>query len=152
MPTFVKSVMVHAPAETVFGFHEREDALRLLSPAFPPVRVVRKTGGIETGSRVELKIGPFLWTALHTAYEKNRLFADEQIEGPFAKWIHCHEFEAVGAATRLTDRVAYRLPGGVWINRMFGWTVQIGLHQMFRQRHQTTKRYCEKGPNENFGA
>jgi ligand-binding SRPBCC domain-containing protein len=152
MPTFFKSVIVHAPVETVFGFHEREDALRLLSPTFAPVRLVRKTGGIEMGSTVELKIGPFPWTSLHTAYEKNRLFADIQIKGPLAKWIHRHEFEVVGTATRLTDRVEYQLPGGVWINRLFGWIVQIALHQMFRQRHQTTRRYCEKGPNENFRA
>ena len=136
--------MVHAPVERVFGFHEREDALRLLSPAVPRVRVLRRTDGIETGSRIELRIGPFLWIALHTAYEKNRLFADEQIAGPYAKWIHRHEFEAMGAATRLTDRVEYRLPGGVWMNRLLGWVVQLGLHQMFRQRHRATRHHCEK--------
>jgi ligand-binding SRPBCC domain-containing protein len=114
--------------------------------------VIKKIGGIETGSKVELKIGPFLWTALHTAFEKDRLFADEQIQGPFAKWIHRHEFEAVGRATRLTDRVEYQLPGGAWMNRLFGWAVQLGLQQMFRQRHQVTKVYCEKGSNENFRA
>ncbi len=145
MPTFSKSIIVEAPVETVFGFHEREDALRILSPRFPPVRVIRKTGGIEQGSRVELKVGPFLWTALHTAYEKNRLFVDEQIQGPFAKWVHRHEFESVNQTTRLTDRVEYRLPGGVWMDRLFGWVVQLGLQQMFRQRHQLTKHYCEKG-------
>jgi|SRR5579863_2168865 len=149
MPTFVKSVLVHAPAATVFSFHEREDALQLLSPSFPPVCVVRKTGGIETGSRVELRIGPFKWTALHIAYEKNRLFADEQTEGPLTKWIHRHEFESEGDATRLTDRIEYRLPGGVWMNRLFGWAMQLGLHQMFRHRHQVTKHYCEKGSLEN---
>ena len=101
MPTFLRSVVVEAPVENVFGFHEREDALRLLSPAFPPVRLIRpmgvigKSGGIEPGSRVELRIGPFPWVALHSAYEKNRLFEDRQISGPFAKWIHRHEFEAV---------------------------------------------------------
>jgi len=116
----------------------------LLSPTFPALHVLRKTGGIEVGSSVEIKIGPFLWTALHTAYEKNRLFVDIQIEGPFAKWVHRHEFETVGTDTRLTDRVEYQLPGGVWMNRLFGWTVQIGLHQMFRERHRTTRRYCEK--------
>jgi len=131
--------------ETVFGFHEREDALRLLSPAFPAVRVVRKQGGIETGSRVELRIGPLRWVALHTAFQKNRFFEDQQISGPFAKWIHRHEFEAVGGATLLTDRIEYRLPGGVWMNHLFGWAMQLGLQQMFRHRHRITKRYCEKG-------
>ena len=145
MPTFRKSVVVEALVETVFGFHEREDALRLLSPAFPAVRVVRKQGGIETGSRVELRIGPLRWVALHTAFQKNRFFEDQQISGPFAKWIHRHEFEAVGGATLLTDRIEYRLPGGVWMNHLFGWAMQLGLQQMFRHRHRITKRYCEKG-------
>jgi ligand-binding SRPBCC domain-containing protein len=149
MPAFLKSIVIEAPVENVFGFHEREDALRLLSPAFPPVRVMRKMGGTEPGSRVELRIGPFEWVALHSGYEKNRFFEDQQISGPFAEWIHRHEFEAVGTATRLTDRVDFQLPGGVWMNRLFGWAVQLGLHQMFRHRHQMTKFYCEKGPNEN---
>jgi ligand-binding SRPBCC domain-containing protein len=30
MPTFRKSVVVEAPVEAVFGFHEREDALPLV--------------------------------------------------------------------------------------------------------------------------
>jgi len=79
---FEKSVVIHAPIEEVFAFHEREDALPLLTPAFPPVRVIRKSGGIEPGGRVELRVGPFRWLALHTEYEKPRLFVDEQIEGP----------------------------------------------------------------------
>jgi len=143
MPVFSKSVIVKAPVETVFGFHEREDALRLLSPPFPPLRVIKKDGGLEPGSRVELKIGPVRWVALHSAFAKNHFFEDRQIAGPFAKWIHRHEFESLGDGTRLTDRVEYQLPGGVWINRLLGWIVNIGLLQMFRQRHQLTKRYCE---------
>ena len=123
MATFCKSVVVEAPVETVFGFHEREDALRLLSPAFPAVRMVRKQGGIETGSTVELRIGPLRWVALHTGFQKNRFFEDQQISGPFSKWVHRHEFEAVGGATLLTDRIEYQLPGGIWMNHLFGWAM-----------------------------
>lgn len=149
MPTFVKSVLITAPLKTVFGFHEREDALRLLSPRFPPVRVIRKTGGLEAGSRVILQIGPFHWEALHTDYEKNRFFQDRQISGPFAEWVHRHEFEEVGSTTRLTDRVDFQLPGGAWTNYLLGWAVRLGLQQMFRHRHRMTKLYCEKGSHEN---
>ena len=145
MTAFLKSVIIAAPVETVFGFHEREDALRILSPPFPPLRILRKTGGIEPGATVELKIGPFRWIALHTVYERNRLFVDEQIQGPFAKWVHRHEFESLGQATRLSDRVEYRLPGGVLINGLFGWLVRLGLQQMFRRRQKITKIHCEKG-------
>ena len=146
MPIFVRSVLIAAPLGTVFGFHERADALLLLSPAFPPVRVLQKMGGIEAGSQVELKIGPFRWVALHSAFEKNRFFEDRQISGPFAKWVHRHEFESVGNSTRMTDRIEYQLPGGRWVNRLFGWAVQLGLRPMFRHRHLTTKLYCERGP------
>jgi len=143
MPTFVKSVLVNAPVETVFAFHERPDALTLLSPAFPPIRVIRKVGGIEAGSEVEIAIGPFTWLALHTDFDRNRLFVDKQVSGPFALWVHRHEFEAQGKATRLTDRIDYRLPGGVLVNSLFGWAVRRGLGQMFRHRHRVTKQYCE---------
>ncbi len=145
MPTFVKSVLINAPLETVFGFHEREDALRLLSPPFPAVRVIRKTGGIEAGSRVNLQISPFYWVALHTAYERNRFFEDRQVTGPFAEWVHRHEFKKVSSSTQLNDRVKFQLPGGVWPNHLFGWAVRLGLHQRFRYRRRMTKRYCEKG-------
>jgi ligand-binding SRPBCC domain-containing protein len=145
MITFLKSVVIAAPVETVFGFHEREDALRILSPRFPPLRVIRKTGGIKPGASVELKIGPFRWIALHTAYQRNRLFIDEQIQGPFAKWVHRREFESLGQTTRLSDRVEYRLSGGAWINGLFGWAVQLGLQQMFHRRQEITKRHCETG-------
>ena len=145
MANFIKSVDIDASIETVFGFHEREDALPLLTPPFPPVRVVKKSGGVEPGSRVELRVGfLFTWVALHTAYERNRLFADEQIAGPFAQWIHCHEFAELGdGKTRLTDRVEFRLPGGSIVNAALGWAVKIGLRQMFTHRHEVTKRFCE---------
>lgn len=146
MPSFVKSVIIAAPIDKVFRFHERDDALELLTPAFPPVHVISKTGGIRKGARVVLRVGPFRWVALHTVYEKNRLFVDEQIEGPFAQWIHHHEFEAVGATTRLTDHVDYKLPGGSVVNTLLGWAVRPGLANMFAHRHKVTKKYCESRP------
>lgn len=143
MPEFVSSVEIDAPVETVFGFHEREDALPLLTPAFPPVRLISKTAGIGVGTRVELRVVLFRWVAVHTAYERNRLFVDEQAEGPFAQWVHRHEFEDLGDRTRLTDRVEYELPGGTIVNGLFGWAVRPGLKNMFAHRHRATKRICE---------
>ena len=145
VPKFVKSVVIEAPVDTVFRFHEREDALSLLSPPFPPVRMLSRTGGIETGARVELRVGFLTWIAAHTAFERNRLFEDQQVQGPFARWVHRHEFEAAGPdRTRLTDRIEYELPGGALVNALLGWTVTLGLHNMFRHRHRVTKTICEK--------
>ena len=145
MAIFAKSAVIDAPVEEVFAFHERDDALRLLTPSFPPVQIVSRSGGLEPGSRVELRVGFFPWIALHTAYERNRFFEDQQIRGPFAKWVHRHEFEGLAGRTRLTDRVEFLLPGGWLANAAFGWLVKIGLHQMFRHRHKVTKQICERG-------
>jgi ligand-binding SRPBCC domain-containing protein len=143
VPSFVQSVEIEASVDTVFRFHEREDALTLLTPVFPPVRLVSKTPGIGVGTRVELRIVHFRWVALHTASEENRLFVDEQVEGPFAYWVHRHEFERLGDRARLTDRIAYRLPGGPVLNALLGWAVKPGLRRMFAHRHAVTKRLCE---------
>ena len=35
------------------------------------------------------------------------------------------------------------------MNRLFGWAMQLGRHEMFRHRDRITKRYCEKEPNVN---
>jgi DNA-binding CsgD family transcriptional regulator len=81
-----------------------------------------------------LRVGPIRWVASHTAYVKDRLFVDEQVEGPFASWVHRHEFEDLGGRTRLTDRVEYRLPGGAVVNAVGRWFVGAGLAGMHRLR------------------
>lgn len=143
MAAFAKSVIIAAPVERVFAFHRRDDALQLLTPKFPPVRILEKWGGIEKGARVVLSVAGMRWVAVHTAFVENRYFEDTQVEGPFAKWVHHHEFEAIGRGTRLTDRVEYLLPGGALVNTTLAWMVKPGLVQMFAHRHRVTRRMCE---------
>lgn len=107
--------------------------------------MIARTGeGIEAGSRVELRVGLFRWIAQHMKYQKNRLFVDEQIQGPFAKRIHRHEFEAAGSKTPLTDRIDYELPGGSLVNLLFGWTVNLELRNMFAHRHRVTRELAHE--------
>ena len=52
MAQFIKSSIFNAPVADVFGFHEREDALQLLTPSFPPVHLISKEGtGIAVRTR-----------------------------------------------------------------------------------------------------
>ena len=57
MLRFEHSSYVNAPVAEVFAFHELPDALEKLTPPAPPVRVVRREGGIRPGDVVELAIG-----------------------------------------------------------------------------------------------
>lgn len=48
-----------------------------------------------------------------TAYERPVRFLDEQVRGPFRTMRHEHLFEAVPGGTRMVDRFAFSLPGGL---------------------------------------
>jgi ligand-binding SRPBCC domain-containing protein len=139
LATFSKSVVIDAPVAAVFAFHQRDEALALLSPPWPPTQISR-TGGLEIGARVVVRSGPFRWVARHTDYERNRLFVDEQIEGPFRQWVHRHEFEDLGPRTRLTDRIEYKAHGGPLMD-LAVWPL---LAMLFRYRHRVTRRECER--------
>lgn len=147
MPLFEYASLIAAPVEAVFAFHQRPNALELLTPPWAGVQVLRRTGGIETGAEVELlvPIGPFRtrWHAVHTAFEPGRLFVDEQREGPFRRWIHRHEFHDLGGHTRLVDRVLFNLPGGPLADFAAAWLARLQLRRMFRYRHEITRRHTE---------
>jgi ligand-binding SRPBCC domain-containing protein len=144
---FEYSSHIDAPVERVFAFHERPDALELLSPADLRPDILRRTGGIEVGATVELRVpfGPLKlrWIAHHIGYEKNRLFIDEQREGPFAAWVHAHVFTAEGGGTRLTDSIEFAMRGGAVVERIAGWLIRRKLRGYFEYRHAITRQLCE---------
>ncbi len=135
---FEYSTMINAPVETVFAFHERPDAIKLLTPwwLFPSFKRLRGEG-LEAGVEVVVTTaGISRWHARHVAYEKNRLFVDEMVSGPMKSWRHEHHFLRQDAGTLLTDSIDFVPIGPAWV-------VLKGLGLLFRFRHGVTKRYCE---------
>jgi ligand-binding SRPBCC domain-containing protein len=143
MLSFEYTSIIEAPVEEVFAFHEQPDALEKLTPPWRRVEVLKREGGIQEGGRVVLSVetGPLRrrWVAVHTRYERNRLFVDVQKEGPFASWVHRHEFEGSGGRTLLTDRISFSLPGGALVNFLAGWWAKLELRRLFRYRHEQTR-------------
>jgi len=148
MPIFEKRTRIAASPERVFAFHERDDALAQLMPPWEHARIVEKTPGLHVGSRavIEVFIGPIKQTlvAEHTQYEKNHLFQDRQIRGPFASWLHTHLMEPDGKeGCLLIDRIEYELPLGP-LGALFGGPfARRKLERMFAYRHDVTKKACE---------
>ena len=144
---FQYSSLINSPVENVWQFHERPDILKLLTPPWQPVKVIRREGGLGVGaiSEFRLILGPIpvQWLAKHIECQPNSLFVDEQIAGPMKSWVHRHQFEAIGGQTKLTDAIAYELPGGWLVELILGWWVEARLKDMFRYRHQVTKQACE---------
>lgn len=148
MAIFEKRSRIKASPETVFAFHEQEDALKKLIPPFEKARVISRHGGIEKGARVvlETKLGPLnvKMVAIHTDYEKGRMFQDTLVEGPFSKWVHTHTMEPDGeGGTWLIDRIEYELPLGP-LGALFGGPfARQKLEKMFEFRHDVTRKECE---------
>src|SRR3954469_5029455 len=140
MMQFEHSSWIAAPVRTVFDFHKRPDALELLTPPGEAIEVISRQGGLRVGARVEFRIpvGPFSvrWVAHHIAYEEDRLFIDEQREGPFAAWVHAHVFQEENGGTRLTDSIEMALPGGRLAEALAGWAIRRKLRKMFEYRHK----------------
>lgn len=148
MPIFEKRTRIGAGAARVFAFHEAPGAHQRLTPAWSGQRLIEPAKSLAVGSRAvaEVKIGPVRQTivAVHTAYEPGRMFRDEQVKGPFARWVHTHLVEPDGdGACYLIDHIDYELPLGA-LGRLFGgWYARRTLERLFDYRHQVTKEACE---------
>jgi ligand-binding SRPBCC domain-containing protein len=147
MLNFRYSSLIDAPIETVWQFHERPDILDLLTPPWQPVKIIRREGGLGVGAISEFRLSlagiPIRWVATHIECIPNRLFVDEQTDGPMKSWVHRHEFVLEGNKTKLTDAIAYEIPGGFFVELLLGWWVDSRLKEMFRYRHQVTQTNCD---------
>ena len=141
MVKFQYTSLIPAPLAAVWAFHERPEAIQLLTPPDTPLVVEKRTGGLEIGARITFRVThlKLLWVAEHTEYEYQRLFADRQVQGPFRSWHHRHLFTAEGDGTRLTDEVEFTLPLSPLSDWLVGWAVRLQLKAMFRYRHSVTR-------------
>lgn len=140
---------VHLPfsADEVFKWHERPGALERLTPPWEQVDVLERSGGIEDGGRVVAKIGrpvAITWVARHRDYQPGRQFADEQVRGPFSRWVHLHRFEPDGAGSCVvTDRIEYTPPLGALGAASVPALVQPRLERLLSYRHEVLRRDLE---------
>jgi uncharacterized protein (TIGR01777 family) len=148
MQAYSKRSEVPVSKSELFAWHKRPGAFERLTPPWEDVRVVDRTGGITSGSRVTLvnRFGPLAqrWTVEHRDYVEGERFRDLQIEGPFAHWLHTHAFHGTTDGTSyLEDRISYRLPLGKLGACVAEKVVERKLERMFRYRHETTIRDLE---------
>jgi ligand-binding SRPBCC domain-containing protein len=142
--TFDQKSLIAAPAQKVFAFHERPDALQLLIPPGEPIRILEHTGGIRDGARVVLQMGygplSIRWVALHRGYIEGRQFQDVQQRGPFRSWVHTHTVIPVNEKSCLLhDRIEYELPFGN-LGLLAAFAVRRKLTATFDYRHRVTIR------------
>lgn len=145
---FVKQSVIRAAPERVFAFHERPDALRLLTPPWEPTRVLSAAPDLRVGSEalVETRVLWLMrvrWVARHTLYDPPRMFEDVQVKGPFKSWRHRHIVEPHEKGSVLRDEVEYETPFGAAGRLAAPLLVEPRLRRLFDYRHRVTREWCE---------
>ncbi len=139
MPTFRHRTELPHSAEEVFAWHARPGAFSRLVPPWESVRILSRTGGLEVGSRVTLRMRkgpvPLIWEVEHTEVEPGSGFVDEQVRGPFARWRHEHSFsEPEPGRTIVEDRIDWEPPLGTLGRTFSGAFIQESLERLFAFR------------------
>jgi uncharacterized protein (TIGR01777 family) len=141
VPEFVLRTPVAHPADEVFSWHMRPGALERLIPPWDTVEVLRRSGTPAEGGQIlfRVKRGPteMKWEVKHTDYEEGVSFRDEQVRGPFTRWVHTHRFEPTeDGGCIVEDHVDWELPMDLAGRLLGGFTVEHELERLFAFRHQ----------------
>lgn len=144
MASFRKRTLIPCSAAELFAWHARPGTFERLAPPWITTRVVERSGGIEDGARLVMRVGPgplaMRWVAEHRNYIEGQQFGDVQVSGPFARWEHLHRFEPVSDdSCYLEDSVEYRVPLGGLGNAVAGSHVAATIERMFEFRHRVTR-------------
>jgi ligand-binding SRPBCC domain-containing protein len=135
--------------EDVFPFFEDAHNLERITPPWLRFRIL-------TPGPIEMRVGttidyalrlngiPVRWTSEISAYEPGRRFIDQQLRGPYRKWVHEHRFLRRQGATEVHDRVEYEVPGPAFIERSI---VRPQLRRIFEFRQAVlADLFLQKGP------
>lgn len=139
------SLHLAVPRARAFAFFADAENLARITPpelAFSirtPLPIVLKTGAL-----IDYTIGlhgiPMRWRTRIQRWVPGEEFVDEQLRGPYAKWVHRHSFRDDGAGgTIIDDEVQYRLPLGV-LGTLVHPIVRLQLRRIFAYRSSAVRR------------
>ncbi len=142
MAVYEKSTAMPVSAQELYEWHMAPGAFQKLIPKGQKIEVVEQPEELGEGEILVMKVylGPVgvTWEALHRDFVPGRQFVDEQLRGPFRKWVHTHRFEPTDGGSLLVDHVEYEPPLGRLGQVAGGWVVRRMLKEMFEERHRIT--------------
>jgi ligand-binding SRPBCC domain-containing protein len=150
---FEYTTLVPTTMEAIIRFHEKSDALQLLTPPPLIVQIINDQRISNTQGSVEfiLWFGPIpvRWVARHEAGPLPTSFIDRMTAGPMAYWQHQHIFLEAAGGVALMDKLTFAHKSGWrgWITRLA--FDGLALRFLFRYRHWRTQRACRKMNGQN---
>ena len=132
------TVWLPKPLGEVFPFFADAANLEVLTPPWVNFRI-RSPLPIEMreGAFIDYTIRvhglPLRWRTKITVWEPPYRFVDEQVSGPYSRWVHEHRFCEEDGKTLCEDHVSYAPIGGSLMDRLF---VGRDVRRIFDYRQQ----------------
>jgi ligand-binding SRPBCC domain-containing protein len=133
---FKTELWLPLPPEEVFPFFADAANLDAITPPWLHFKIVtpqpvKMKAGALIDYRLRVHGWPLRWRTRITAWEPPGWFADEQVRGPYRRWIHSHTFELRDGGTLARDHVLYAAPFD-WL--VHGRFVRPDIERIFEYR------------------
>ena len=135
------------PPEALFPFFSDAGNLEQTTPPWLHFRVLTpKPIEMKAGALIDYRLKvhglPMKWRTRITCWDPPHRFEDEQLRGPYRKWVHEHTFEERDGGTVVRDRVEYATPFD-WL--VHGILVRPDIERIFDYRTKALrKRFDEQ--------
>lgn len=125
----------------VFAFFQDPKNLERITPDFLNFSIVSDppdTIAEGTTFQYHLKYHgvPMKWISRITCWDPPVRFVDEQIQGPFQKWHHTHQFTDHEEGTCVMDYVQYEVPGWILAPFIHQYRVRPDVESIFSYRQK----------------
>jgi len=136
------------PPEKVFPFFADAHNLEAITPPWLNFTVLTpRPIEMREGTLIDYKLRvhglPVRWRTLISAWQPPHRFVDQQLRGPYRRWIHEHTFEARDGGTFCRDIVKYAVPFDFLVHDLF---VRRDVETIFKFRADELKRRFDKQP------
>ena len=136
---FKTQTIIPKNRDRVFSFFSKAENLEILTPKWLNFKIITPLPiEMKEGTLIDYKLKffgiPFHWQTQITIWDPPNRFVDEQIKGPYSKWIHEHVFAAEGDQTLMRDHVVYAIPVfSSLLNQLF---IRKNVERIFKYRQE----------------